>query len=243
MDYNRVQSYIKAHVLPKLDSLPQDVQSVKNAFDAWKADWTQARAAKLDNLDATISSRASSQAVDGVQGGVDTTLTKLATLEGSVKGISADVMAVKNSTVPISLKHYSLSLNTSRYSVTGSGYILALSWIVDSTITIDGKVSNLKRSGGSYADVWSVPKYCVPSVDGGMSIGGLLGDSAECVDLSDERADYLFVESIEHIPYVKNAGTMQSFYSLKPQRFEDGFVAETVSGDRHIVTIYTLDPT
>ena len=69
MDYNRVQSYIKSHVLPKLDSLPQDVQSVKNAFDTWKADWTTARAAKLDNLDATISSRASSQQVDGVQGG------------------------------------------------------------------------------------------------------------------------------------------------------------------------------
>ena len=69
MDYNRVQSYIKSHVLPKLDSLPQDVQSVKNAFDTWKADWTTARAAKLDNLDATISSRASSQQVDGVRGG------------------------------------------------------------------------------------------------------------------------------------------------------------------------------
>lgn len=69
MDYNRVQSYIKAHVLPKLDSLPDDVASVKQAFDTWKADWTIARAGKLDNLDATISSRASSQAVDGVRGG------------------------------------------------------------------------------------------------------------------------------------------------------------------------------
>lgn len=69
MDYNRVQSYIKSHVLPKLDSLPQDVQSVKQVFDAWKADWTTARAGKLDNLDAAISSRASSQAVDGVLGG------------------------------------------------------------------------------------------------------------------------------------------------------------------------------
>lgn len=69
MDYNRVQSYIKSHVLPKLDSLPQDVQSVKQAFDTWRKDWTQARAAKLDNLDATISSRASSQDVDDVRGG------------------------------------------------------------------------------------------------------------------------------------------------------------------------------
>ena len=69
MDYNRVQSYIKSHVLPKLDSLPTDVQSVKQAFDTWRKDWTTARAGKLDNLDATISSRASSQAVDGVRGG------------------------------------------------------------------------------------------------------------------------------------------------------------------------------
>lgn len=58
MDYNRVQSYIKSHVLPKLDSLPDDVASVKQAFDTWKADWTQARAIKLDNLDAKVSTRA-----------------------------------------------------------------------------------------------------------------------------------------------------------------------------------------
>lgn len=83
-DYNRVQSYIKSHVLPKLDSLPHDVQSVKQAFDAWKADWTQARAIKLDNLDAKISSRASSQQVDGVRGGVDTTLQRLTALDGKV---------------------------------------------------------------------------------------------------------------------------------------------------------------
>ena len=83
-DYNRVQSYIKSHVLPKLDSLPGDVQSVKNAFDAWKADWTQARAVKLDNLDATISSRASSQQAD-------TTLQRLTTLEGSVGQVEQDV--------------------------------------------------------------------------------------------------------------------------------------------------------
>lgn len=82
-DYNRVQSYIKSHVLPKLDSLPGDVQSVKNAFDAWKADWTQARAVKLDNLDATISSRASSQQAD-------TTIQRLTTLEGSVRQVEQD---------------------------------------------------------------------------------------------------------------------------------------------------------
>lgn len=95
MDYNRVQSYIKSHVLPKLDSLPQDVQSVKQAFDAWKADWTTARAAKLDNLDATISSRASSQAVDGVRGGVDTTLQRLTTLEGSVAKLEQGLASVE----------------------------------------------------------------------------------------------------------------------------------------------------
>ena len=72
MEVNRISTEIeraKNAIEKKLDSLPQDVQSVKQAFDAWKADWTTARAAKLDNLDATISSRASSQAVDGVRGG------------------------------------------------------------------------------------------------------------------------------------------------------------------------------
>lgn len=72
MEVNRISTEIeraKNAIEKKLDSLPQDVQSVKQAFDAWKADWTQARAVKLDNLDATISSRASSQQVDGVRGG------------------------------------------------------------------------------------------------------------------------------------------------------------------------------
>ena len=94
MDYNRVQSYIKSHVLPKLDSLPDDVKSVKNAFDAWKADWTQARAIKLDNLDATISSRASSQQVGGVQLGVDTTLQRLTELlsKSVVKSVQRGVV-------------------------------------------------------------------------------------------------------------------------------------------------------
>lgn len=72
MDYTKVISTVKKYafaivnelggvlddIATKLDSLPQDVQSVKNAFDAWKADWTQARAIKLDNLDAKVSTRA-----------------------------------------------------------------------------------------------------------------------------------------------------------------------------------------
>lgn len=99
-DYNRVQSYIKSHVLPKLESLPQDVQSVKNAFDAWKAYWTQARAIKLDNLDAKISSRASSQQVDGVRGGVDTTLQGVTELlsKGVVKSVQRGVLQWKPDT-------------------------------------------------------------------------------------------------------------------------------------------------
>lgn len=83
-DYNRVQSYIKSHVLPKLDSLPQDVQSVQNAFDAWKADWTTSRAIKLDNLDAAISSRASSQQAD-------TTIQRLTTLDDRVGQVEQGV--------------------------------------------------------------------------------------------------------------------------------------------------------
>lgn len=87
MDYNRVQSYIKSHVLPKLDSLPQDVQSVKNAFDAWKADWTQARAIKLDNLDAKVSTRAT--AAD-----MGTALEKINALlgKGTIKSVQRGVV-------------------------------------------------------------------------------------------------------------------------------------------------------
>lgn len=76
MDYNRVQSYIKSHVLPKLDSLPQDVQSVKNAFDVWRADWTQARAIKLDNLDAKVSTRATAADMSTALERIETNITE-----------------------------------------------------------------------------------------------------------------------------------------------------------------------
>ena len=86
-DYNRVQSYIKSHVLPKLDSLPTDVQSVKNAFDAWKADWTQARAIKLDNLDAKVSTRATAADMGTALEQINTLLGK-----GTVKSVQRGVV-------------------------------------------------------------------------------------------------------------------------------------------------------
>ena len=142
MDYNRVQSYIKSHVLPKLDSLPQDVQSVKNAFDAWKADWTQVRAVKLDNLDATISSRASSQAVDGVRGGVDTTLSRLTTLEGSVAKLEQGLASVhgKLTTPDIKVKYLNKGQGNV-LSIKGKGKLYA-AYAVDSNVNIhlDGKL-------------------------------------------------------------------------------------------------------
>lgn len=89
MDYNRVQSYIKSHVLPKLDSLPDDVASVKNAFDVWKADWTQARAIKLDNLDAKVSTRAT--AAD-----MSTALERVGALQSRVETNITETLDVKN---------------------------------------------------------------------------------------------------------------------------------------------------
>ena len=91
-DYNRVQSYIKSHVLPKLDSLPDDVASVKNAFDAWKADWTQARAIKLDNLDTKVSTRATAadmgtalERVEALQVSLQSVTERVATIEKEVQ--------------------------------------------------------------------------------------------------------------------------------------------------------------
>lgn len=80
--YNRIISYIKNNVLPKLDSLPGDVAGVKDAFSKWKVDWTKARAARLDNLDEKVSTRASAQDVTNVSTkveGVSTTITALDT--------------------------------------------------------------------------------------------------------------------------------------------------------------------
>lgn len=84
MDSNRVQSYIKSHVLPKLESLPQDVQSVKNAFDAWKADWTQARAIKLDNLDAKVSTRATAADMGTALERINTNITETVEVKGKL---------------------------------------------------------------------------------------------------------------------------------------------------------------
>lgn len=46
-----------------------ELRRLRESWDSWKADWSTARANKLDNLDVTISSRASSRDVDNVREG------------------------------------------------------------------------------------------------------------------------------------------------------------------------------
>lgn len=89
MDYNRVQSYIKSHVLPKLDSLQTGMDGIPNlltpSFDSIK------------NVLSTITTK-----VDNVRGGVDLNHTALTDLqqiltavEGSVGQVQQDVGKVQ----------------------------------------------------------------------------------------------------------------------------------------------------
>ena len=182
MDYNRVQSYIKSHVLPKLDSLPTDVQSVKQAFDAWKADWTQARAAKLDNLDATISSRASSQQVDGVKtdvagvgGKVDTVGSTLGAKVDATLKTAQNIMGAfpTDSTVGMQSKEIGQTQFGGKkllMSVTGKGVVnglfLSTTQLNDYYIELDGKTLHLKCNDGANSCFFVSASSCIGAPNG-----------------------------------------------------------------------------
>lgn len=232
MDYNRVQSYIKAHVLPKLDSLPQDVQSVKNAFDAWKADWTQARAVKLDNLDATISSRASSQAVDGVRGGVDTTLQRLTDLEGSVARlqdglaeVNGGLLEVRKNNEPI--KGALVYKGTTSIKIEGAGCVVAYFSRNKSKVNIDGKTTEVGLNNSVCSWV------CMPysSYDANNTRYLVKCTSSDNTELNVFKPRYVY-NSFENI-------AAESF-SLQPIRFDRLL---EISSESYFDIIYSLDPT
>lgn len=160
-DYNRVQSYIKSHVLPKLDSLPDDVASVKNAFDAWKADWTQARAIKLDNLDAKVSTRATAadmgtalERVEALQVSLQNVTERVATIEKDVRNdakthaVKGVVIKKKNTPNPTELI----------MSITGKGtlYLATLSSnLINSKLIVelDGKLVSIVNNSHNNIDI------------------------------------------------------------------------------------------
>jgi hypothetical protein len=238
MDYNRVQSYIKSHVLPKLDSLPDDVASVKQAFDAWKADWTQARAVKLDNLDATISSRASSQAVDGVRGGVDTlktTLTDVQTkvnaVEGSVARLHDGLASVQDATdFP---RNYVMNSGQFAGKISGSGYIVAIQ-VITGGITIDNRPT-------VESNVSSVYWFCKPyatyasSSHGSVNVFGRRDYESNVSINMSASASYIHPDDFNGDKM--NALDGRTFYSLQPIRFEKHIIVTNAC------LLYTLDPT
>lgn len=162
MDYNRVQSYIKSHVLPKLDSLPTDVQSVKNAFDAWKADWTQARAIKLDNLDAKVSTRATAADMGTALERVGALQTNLQHVTERVETNITETLDVKNK-MPFTANGTTANLVSTTgtgtvINITGKGalYLAGISSSSGSdkrtiTIGIDGTNFTISDRGG-----WSI---------------------------------------------------------------------------------------
>lgn len=255
MDYNRVQSYIKSHVLPKLDSLPDDVASVKQAFDAWKADWTQARAVKLDNLDATISSRASSQQVDDVRGGVDTTLQRLTDLEGSVARLQEGVD--KNTIGDLKCKTLILSDNVSSggtrtvLDIKGSGKLCAYYYQLYYTddiydvarMTIDDVVYEIALNSTT------IQYCCLPLLKPSQVRSGYIlfyfsyvrGNDRIDIDIC---SPFCFFNSLHEV-VKRKAGEASSLY---PIEFKKNLKIELVlaSGNynsRYANIAYTLDPT
>ena len=162
-DYNRVQSYIKSHVLPKLDSLPTDVQSVKNAFDAWKEDWTQARAIKLDNLDAKVSTRATAADMGTALERVGALQTNLQSVTERVETNITETLDVKNK-MPFTANGTTAKLvfSTTKgeiVNITGKGalYFAGVGSTEGSktrktTIGIDGKTFEIRDRGGWYVN-------------------------------------------------------------------------------------------
>lgn len=116
MDYNRVQSYIKSHVLPKLDSLQTGMDGIPNlltpSFDSIK------------NVLSTITTK-----VDNVRGGVDlnhTALTdlqqRLTAVEGSVGKVEQDVGGLG---VPLNLKVATATSSGTVLDIKGKGKLYA----------------------------------------------------------------------------------------------------------------------
>lgn len=264
MDSNRVQSYIKSHVLPKLDSLPQDVQSVKNAFDAWKADWTTARAIKLDNLDATISSRASSQQVD-------TTLQRLTTLESSVAKLEHGLASVESDikaefdTNPVKIiERQAIEPNVRKtvLNITGKGefYLAGFSiggnWNRCSlTVEIDGKSVTIISSIS--ASIATRNRFYYDGSSGSLAVFSNTGSP-------DSRADSVSVYSGSIVEAEKelfsednvtyylsgNYGSSQSIGRKQPYRFNSGLkvvLDSTLANSETSGTVYSiaysLDPT
>ena len=141
MDYNRVQSYIKSHVLPKLDSLQTGMDGIPNlltpSFDSIK------------NVLSTITTK-----VDNVRGGVDlnhTVLTdlqqRLTAVEGSVGKVEQDVGGLG---VPLNLKVATATSSGTVLDIKGKGKLYACGigscpYMASTTlsITIDGTNKNV----------------------------------------------------------------------------------------------------
>lgn len=165
MDYNRVQSYIKAHVLPKLDSLQLGMDGIPNlltpSFDSIK------------NVLASITAK-----VDNVRGRVDlnhTTLTelqnRLTKVEGSVGKVEQDVGKVQtdvnlckpllNENVKV-VGFSSSTANSTIVDVKGSGSLLALlPYDAKVELYIDGAIRmKLEGEGNrSYKSVYIAQQY------------------------------------------------------------------------------------
>ena len=147
MDYNRVQSYIKSHVLPKLDSLQTGMDGIPNlltpSFDSIK------------NVLSTIATK-----VDNVRGGGGdlnhTALTdlqqRLTAVEGSVGKVEQDVGGLG---VPLNLKVATATSSGTVLDIKGKGKLYACGigsypGTASSTlsITIDGTNKNVSSIKG-----------------------------------------------------------------------------------------------
>ena len=252
MDYNRVQSYIKAHVLPKLDSLQTGMDGIPNlltpSFDSIK------------NVLASITAK-----VDNVRGGVDlnhTALTdlqnRLTKVEGSVGKVQQDVGKVQadvGGMKPIAadkIKCIKYNGNSGDVvSVRGAGQLLAVvpriegvSVVIDGSEKLQLKFADKKIQGGMYAAkdyVLSVSS----SADGG-TFAKLSFDVATPFATS-AVGKYSDVDGFEATEYYNGKSVVSGiqdskcFVSIKPIKFEKSLRITATASDASGTVAYTLD--
>lgn len=87
MDYTKVISTVKKYAIAIVNELGGELDGIATNLDTWKADWTQARAIKLDNLDAKVSTRATAADMGTALEQINTLLGK-----GTVKSVQRGVV-------------------------------------------------------------------------------------------------------------------------------------------------------
>ena len=177
---------------------------------------------------------------------MDTTLTKLATLEGSVArlqdglasvetglaGIEGNVSDLRSAKIGLDREY--LIVEDKAVSVKGSGHIFYLRPSAKASITIDGKKYTF---GNSNASVW----FCNKVTGAFSSVVFHIGEY-DFISLSTNSHRLAFLPGSMFLKQAVQDYSFQSLtncYGLEPIRFTKGFSTSATG----VEVVYTLDPT